>query len=131
MEPLWNLAGPVGAFAPAFEVKETDNAYVFKADLPGVNEKDLEVTLTGDRLTISGKRETEEQKKGETYYVYERNYGAFTRTFTLPDGVDAMHIAADAKDGVLTVMLPKAPEAQPKKIAVATGAAAGRPTAKA
>lgn len=131
MEPLWNFTAPAATFAPAFEVKETAEAYLFKADLPGVSEKDLEVTLTGDRLTIMGKRHNEEEKKGERFYVYERSYGAFTRTFTLPAGVDAAHIFADMKDGVLTLQLPKVPEAQPKKIDVATGGAPAKPTAKA
>ena len=117
MEPLWRMADR-DVYMPAFEVKETDSAYVFRADMPGVKEMDLELTLTGDRLTIAGKRESEEQRKGERYYVYERSYGEFTRTFTLPLGVDAQHVTAELKEGVLKLMLPKAPEAQAKKIPV-------------
>lgn len=109
------------SFAPAFEVKETPTEFVFKADLPGVKESDLDVSLTGDRLTISGKRETEGSDKTDTYYTWERSYGAFTRTFTLPGGVDADHAKADLKEGVLTLVLPKTPEAQARKISIKAG----------
>lgn len=105
-------------FNPSFEVKETDNAYVFKADLPGVEEKDLDISVTGNRLTVSGRREAEERSEGETYFAYERGYGTFTRAFTLPDGVDGDHVQADLRNGVLTLHLPKRPELQPKKIEI-------------
>jgi len=110
------------AFAPSFEVKETKDSYVFKADVPGVKESDIEVTLTGNRLSISGKREVEHKEQTDTFYTYERSYGDFTRSFTLPEGVNADGVAADLKDGVLTVSLRKRPELQPKKIQVQTAA---------
>ena len=75
-------------FAPAFDVKETPEAYVFRADVPGVRESDIEVLLTGNRLTISGKREQESEGRSDRYYTYERSYGTFSRSFTLPDGAD-------------------------------------------
>jgi len=106
------------SFAPRFEVKETKDAYVFKADLPGIEEKDLDLTLTGNRLTVSGKREAEERHESETYYAYERSYGSFSRSFTLPEGADFEHCEADLKSGVLTVSVPKRPEHQPKKISL-------------
>ena len=105
-------------FEPAFDVKENKDAFEFKADLPGMNEKDVDVKLTENRLTISGKREQEKTDKSDTYYCYERLYGTFTRAFTLPDGVDADKISAEMKNGVLTLKLPKRPEKQPKKINV-------------
>lgn len=111
-------AGMERGFVPPFEIRETDNSYVFRADVPGVKEEDLEVTLTGNRLTVSGKREMEERKEGERYFSYECSYGAFTRSFTLPEGVDANNIRSELKDGVLTLMLPKRPEVQPKHIPV-------------
>jgi len=117
-EMLPSVAMPEPAFSPAFEIKETKDGYVFKADLPGVAETDLEITRTGNRLGISGKRESEHEDKGDTFYAYERSYGSFTRTFTLPDGIDGEHTHADLKDGVLTVVVPKLPEAQPQKIAI-------------
>ncbi len=108
------------SFAPAFDVKETKEGYIFKADLPGIKESELEVTLTGNRLTIGGKRESEKEDKGERYYTYERNYGSFSRSFTLPEGVDTDKLIASLDQGVLTVNLPKRPEVMPKKIAVRT-----------
>lgn len=117
-EMLPSFAMPEMAFNPAFEVKETKEGYSFKADVPGVAEKDIEINRTGTRLTISGKRETEHEDKGDTYYTCERSYGTFTRTFTLPDGIDGDHIRAEMKEGVLTVLVPKLPEARPQKIAI-------------
>ena len=107
-------------FIPAFEVKETKDAYIFKADLPGVKDNDLDITLTGDRLTISGKRETEKEEDSDRFYAYERSYGSFTRSFTLPEGVDANNVNAELKDGVLHLRLPKQPEMQPRRIQVST-----------
>lgn len=115
MEPMVEWTA-VPAFMPAFEVKETKDSYVFKADLPGVKEADLEVTLTGNVLTISGKREMEKEDKNDRYYAYERSYGQFQRSFTLPDGVDTDHTQAALKDGVLALTVPKKPEVQPKKV---------------
>lgn len=117
-EMLPSFAMPEMTFNPAFEIKETRDGYSFKADLPGVAEKDLEINRTGQRLTIAGKRESEHEDRGETYYTCERTYGSFTRTFTLPDGIDGEHIRAELKDGVLDVMVPKLPEAKPQKIAI-------------
>jgi HSP20 family protein len=111
---------PIAGFVPNFEVKETKEAYVIKADLPGVKEADLEITLTGNRLGVTGKRETEKEEKSETYYACEREYGGFTRAFTLPEGADAEHARAELKEGVLTIVLPKRPELQPKRITVKT-----------
>jgi len=105
-------------FSPAFEVKETKEGFVFRADVPGVKDADLDVKLTQNRLTVSGKRESEKVEKGDTYYTSERSYGSFTRAFTLPDGVDADQIRAELKEGVLTLTVPKKPESQPKKISI-------------
>jgi HSP20 family protein len=106
--------------APAFDVKETKDAYLFKADVPGIAEKDLEVTMTGNRLTISGKRDAEKEEKSERYYSYERNFGSFSRSFTLPEGTDVDQLRASLEQGVLSITVPKKPEVQPRKIAVKT-----------
>jgi HSP20 family protein len=116
MAPLATVAS--ATFAPTFEVKETKDGYCFKADVPGVKESDIEVTLTGNRLTMAGRRDAEKQEQTDTIYTYERSYGEFTRSFTLPEGIDASTTLAELKDGVLTVSVKKLPEAQPKKIAV-------------
>lgn len=106
------------ALAHSFDVKETKDAYLFKADVPGIQDKDLEVTVTGNRLTISGKREADKEEKSDRYYTYERSYGSFTRSFTLPEGADLDALRASLEHGVLTITVPKKPEVQPKKIAV-------------
>ena len=111
--------GDYGLFAPSFDVKENKDGYVFRADLPGVKEEDLEISLTGNRLAISGKREQEKREQGETYYASERSYGSFSRAFTLPDGTDGENVRADLKNGVLQVVVPKKPEVQPRKITIA------------
>jgi HSP20 family protein len=115
------FAGQPAAFTPEFEVLERKDSYVFKADLPGVKQEDLDVQLTENRLTISGKREAEERKEGERWYAYERQYGTFTRSFSLPEGVDGEHVRAELKDGVLTLVVPKKPEVQPRKIQIGIG----------
>ena len=120
MAPLFGKSD-VGIM-PNIEVKETESSLVFRADLPGVKEKDLSISVTGNRLTLSGKREEEEEKKeGDRYYAYERWYGSFSRTFTLPDGCDADGAKADLKDGVLTIEVPKKESAQARSIAIGRG----------
>jgi HSP20 family protein len=108
-------------YAPRFDVKETKDGYVIKADLPGVKDNDLAISLTGNQLTISGQRDTEQSEDGERYYAAERSHGSFARTFSLPDGIDSEHVTAALKDGVLVVHIPKRPETQPKKIAIGAG----------
>jgi HSP20 family protein len=125
------LGGTEGTWVPSFEVKETNDAYIFKGDLPGVKEDQLEISLTGNRLTISGRREEEKRDEGETYYVLERSYGTFSRTFTLPEGIDPEHVRAELKDGVLSVVVPKKPEVQPKRIEVKAGSGEQKEQAKA
>ncbi len=109
------------AFTPSFDIRETPEAYVFEADLPGIRREDVEINLTGNRITITGKREARTRKENENVFILERSNGSFTRSFNLPDGVDAGKVAADLKDGVLTLTLPKVPEVQPKKIEISLG----------
>ena len=108
-------------FVPHFDVNETKDAYVINADLPGVKDEELDVSLSGNLLTIRGKREEEHREEGESYYTLERSHGSFARSFTMPDGVDAENVTADLKQGVLTLRIPKEPEAQPKRIAIGKG----------
>jgi HSP20 family protein len=107
-----------GGFEPTFNIKESDQAFIMTADIPGVAPKDLDVELTQNRLTVRGHKEQEKEEKGETYYTFERSFGAFERTLTIPAGVDGDKIAADLKDGVLTVTIPKIVETPPKKVDV-------------
>jgi HSP20 family protein len=107
-------------FSPDFEIKETMDGFVFKADVPGVKEKDIEITMTGNRLTISGRREADSEENTDIYYARECSYGGFTRAFTLPEGTDdeISHIRAELNQGVLVLLLPKTPEQQPRRIEV-------------
>ena len=121
----------VPTFIPAFEVKETKDAFIFKADLPGVEEKDIEVTLTGDRIVVNGKRESEKREESDRFYTYERSYGSFSRAFTLPEGVNPEAVNAELKNGVLMISVPKRPEVQPKRIQVGSGASEKKEQVKA
>jgi HSP20 family protein len=103
-------------FMPAFEVKESKDGYTFKADLPGIKEQDLELSLSGNVLTIKGKRESEKKEQHDTFHTYERSYGSFARSFTLPPSADTDKTKAELKDGVLSLFIAKRPEVQPKKI---------------
>ena len=119
------LAARGGEFVPRFDIKEAKNTYVLKADLPGVREEDVQVSLNGNLLAVSGKREEEHREEGEQYYTVERSCGTFSRSFVLPDGIDGDNISADLKGGVLTIQIPKRPEAQPKKIALSRSDSSG------
>lgn len=118
LEPL---AWGERVWSPDFEVRETKDSYVFKADLPGAKKEDIDISLVDNRLRISGKREEEEETKEDTYYAYERNYGSFTRTFTLPESADTEHISANLTDGVLTLVVPKTAESKARKIQIGSG----------
>ena len=120
MEPMFPTALP-DVFSPDFEIKETASQYLFKADLPGVKESDIDITLTGNRLTVAGSRSDEKEEKGDTYYSCERKYGSFSRAYTLPEGADLEHIRTDLNAGVLTIAIPKKAEVQSKKIAIGSG----------
>ncbi len=106
------------AFMPSFDVKETADAYVLTADMPGIRKDDLDIQLTGNRLSISGRREAEAVREGERFYAQERSFGTFNRTFSLPEEVQAGSVAAELRDGVLHVMVPKSPEVRPQKITI-------------
>lgn len=108
----------LSAFAPTFEVKETNEAFMIKADVPGVEEKNLDIAVHNGVLTVSGHREAEERKEGESFALYERQYGSFTRSFALPDIADSDRIDANLDKGVLTLVVPKKAAAQPRKISI-------------
>lgn len=107
-----------GGLSPVFAVKERSDAYLIEADLPGVKDADVDISLSGNRLTVSGKRDESRREEGETYYGYERQYGSFARSFTLPDGIDHDRISAELDSGVLTVSLPKKESSKPRKITI-------------
>jgi HSP20 family protein len=102
--------------APAVDVVEKDNAYEIIAELPGMDEKNVEVKVVDDTLTIKGEKQEEKEEKKKDYYLQERHFGSFERAFAIPQGVDTDMIEASFKKGVLTVRLPKKPEAvKPEK----------------
>ena len=105
---------------PAVDVTETENGYEVVAELPGVDEKNIEVKVANGILTISGQKREEKEEKKKDYYVRERRFGSFERTFQVPEGVDLDKVDARFNKGVLTVSLPKTAEAQKaeKKITV-------------
>jgi len=98
--------------APAVDVGEDEKAYTVTAELPGIEEKDLDVTVTGDVLVLKGEKKQEKEEKNKNYYLSERSYGSFQRSFALPDGVDRSKISAAFSKGVLTVTLPKSVDSQ-------------------
>ena len=105
-------------WTPSVDILETENDLVLKADLPEVDPKNVEIQLENGTLTLKGERKFEEQKNGKGYHRIERSYGSFVRAFSLPDTVDAEHVKADYKAGVLTVILPKKEVAKPKTVKV-------------
>jgi HSP20 family protein len=117
--PGWPAATQ-GDIAPRMDVSETENEYVVTAELPGIDEKDIEVTMSDDMLTIKGEKKTEEKKEDEHYHLVERSYGSVMRQIALPNEVAADKIAAEFDKGVLRITLPKSPQAAEKtrKIAV-------------
>ena len=117
----------VGFFAfstPAVDMTEDDTAYMITAEVPGLEEKNIEVTVSDDVLTLKGEKHYEEDEKTKNHFMSERAYGSFQRSFALPDGIDRDKIEAELSKGVLTITLPKTAEAQKpqKKIEVKAAA---------
>jgi HSP20 family protein len=107
------------AWVPAVDIYETDaHEVVLKAELPDMKREDINLTFENGVLTLKGERKFEPEAKKENYQRVERHHGSFTRSFTLPNTVDATRISAAYKDGVLTIRLPQREEAKPKQIAV-------------
>jgi HSP20 family protein len=114
-EDDWSIGG---SWAPAVDIYEKDGNIVLKAELPGVEAKNVDVRVENNVLTLRGERKLEDEVKKENYHRVERSYGAFTRSFTLPSVVDTEKIKGEFKDGVLKVTLPKKEEARPRQIEV-------------
>jgi HSP20 family protein len=108
-------------FAPAVDVYEDEHTVILKIEVPGIDEKDIDVSLENNTLTVHGERKIEKEEKEENYRRVERQYGSFTRTFTLPTTVDSEKVSANYDKGVLKISLPKKAEAKPKQIKVSIG----------
>ncbi len=122
-EPFGTLSESLNSFgrwAPALDVAETDKAITVRAELPGVDPKEIDITITGDRLTISGEKKETVERKDKDYSHRESHYGSFSRSVQLPTEVDPQQVNAEYDNGVLTVTLQKAPGTVAKKIQVKT-----------
>src|ERR1700730_13076235 len=109
------------AFAPAVDVYEDEHNIALKIEVPGIDEKDIDVRIENNTLTVHGERKFEKEEKEENFRRVERQYGSFTRSFTLPNTVDAEHVQAHHDKGILKVQLAKKAEAKPKQIKVNVG----------
>jgi HSP20 family protein len=120
IEPPWRTTMAFGTGVPAVDVVEKDDAIQLTAELPGIEEKDIEVSVAEDRLTIKGEKKEEKEEKRRNYYMAERRYGSFERSFRLPASVNHDKIDASFQKGILTIVMPKTEEAKKKakKIAV-------------
>ncbi|MBW1992589.1 MAG: Hsp20/alpha crystallin family protein [Deltaproteobacteria bacterium] len=110
----------VEAWVPAIDVSESGDKVTIKAEIPGIEAKDIEISMAGDTLTIKGEKKAEKEEKGESFHLVERSYGAFSRSIRLPAAVDADKIEATYKNGVLTITCPKKEEVKPKAIEIKT-----------
>jgi len=118
VEPAWRSSFSFSA--PAIDMSEDEKAYKISAELPGIDAKDIDVSVSGDMLVLKGEKRQEKEEKDKNYHFSERSYGSFQRAFELPESVDRNKVAADFSKGVLTITLPKTTEAQrpAKKIEV-------------
>ena len=114
----WALGG---SWAPAVDIYEKDGNIVLKAELPGVDPKDVDVRVENNLLTLRGERKFDNEVKRDNYHRVERSYGSFSRSFTLPNVVDTQNIKAEYRDGVLHMTLPKREEAKPRQIQINVG----------
>jgi HSP20 family protein len=115
-----------GSFVPAVDVYEDEQSIQLKFEVPGIDEKDIDIRLENNTLTVRGERKFEQEQKEENFQRIERRYGSFTRSFTLPNVVNTEDVQAEYDKGVLTVCLAKRAEAKPKQIKVNVGSATGK-----
>jgi HSP20 family protein len=107
-------------WVPSVDISESDGKVMVKAELPGLDPKDIDVEVTGDLLVLRGEKSEDEERKGERYYCRERYAGSFQRSFRLPTGVESDKVDAQFKNGVLTIEIPKSEESKQKKIPIKT-----------
>ncbi|MFZ5829588.1 MAG: Hsp20/alpha crystallin family protein [Planctomycetota bacterium] len=120
-EPLGTLdwpGGPEGAFAPPIEVAESDREVMVRAELPGIDPKDLDVTISGNMLVLSGEKKEATERKEKDYHLSEIRFGSFRRSVRLPEGIDPNQVQAQHANGVLTLTIQKSQVAAPKKIEI-------------
>jgi HSP20 family protein len=110
---------------PAMDLVETDDSLVLRGDLPGMTEDDVDIEIKDNILTVSGERKSESEQSGEGYHRVERAFGSFSRSLTLPQGVDAGRVEAKFENGVLEVRIPKPAEAKPTRVQIGKGTVEG------
>jgi HSP20 family protein len=114
--------GGTRRWSPAMDLLETEDHFVLRADLPGMREEDVAIELEDNVLTVSGERKADHEENGEGFYRVERAFGSFSRSLTLPRGIDAEAVNAGFTNGVLEVRIPKPEQRKPRKIAISTSA---------
>ncbi len=122
--------GGIRRWIPAMDLVETTDHFVLRADLPGLSEEDIKIEVEDNVLSISGERKEEHQDEQQGFYRVERAFGQFSRSMSLPDGIDAEKIAADFRDGVLEVRIPKPEARKPHRVAIGGGNASVNGTAE-
>ena len=120
--PPGGNGGTARRWVPAMDLVETDDHFVLRADLPGLSQDDVNIEVEDRVLTVSGERRAEHESKSEGYHRVERAYGAFSRSLTLPEGIDADAVEATFDRGVLEVRIPKPEQRKPRKVSIGTGA---------
>jgi len=122
LAPRGLAAGVAGIFSPSIDVKENDKEFTIKAELPGVDEKDIDVTVTNDSVTIKGEKKEEKEDKDKNYYYMERSYGSFSRVIPLDAEIEADKAEASFKNGILDIKIPKNQAAKTKgtKVSIKT-----------
>jgi HSP20 family protein len=115
-----------GTFVPPVDIYEDDHNIVLKMEVPGVDQKDIDITLENNTLTVRGERKIEKGVKEESFHRIERRYGSFARSFSLPNTVDSEQVSANYDNGILTIKLAKRAEAKPKQIKVNAGSNTGQ-----
>ncbi len=119
--PMWQRMPTEMTWVPNIEMLDKQDSIIVRAELPGMRREDINISVTGNILTISGERKTDSSVKSEDYYRSELSYGKFSRSITLPTTVDAEKINATFENGVLEITLPKSEKAKPKKIEIKSG----------
>ena len=117
--------GTARRWIPAMDLVETDDRLVLRGDLPGMSEDDIDIEIKDSVLTVSGERKAESEEKGKGYHRVERAFGSFSRSLTLPQGIDADQVKAEFDKGVLVVTIPKPAEAKPTRVQIGTGTVEG------
>jgi HSP20 family protein len=120
-DAFFGNGAPRRRWVPAMDLVETDDSLVLRADLPGLSRDDVEIEIKDGVLTVSGERKAEHEEKSEGFYRVERTFGRFSRSLSLPEGIDADRVAADFEDGVLEVRIPKPEARKPHRVEIGAG----------